>query len=356
MHFLTRLGPQARSGMVASKSPSPPPISGLHHQDPPHLWPMLAGASVLVHLGALMMAWPLVLNVARSMVVPSTVTVPVELVTPEQITATSQAANPTNPDSPDEAESPSSDQAIPSQSNAPSSGTPEESDQTSDTTPISAGEDTQGQNDTSPDNSGQGDSGQGDSGQSDSGQDDSGQENSGQEDSGQEDSGQSDSGQGDSGQEDSGQSDSGQSDSGQSDSGGNLPPPPNNSTTPEGSFFVGVEGVSPVPADIPGDRPDEYPQLQPSAASIVLNPRDIEEGCGPMPVSLAGTASLRVAIEADGRVSVATPWPDSSAATEMDRFIACVLPKADIRFIPARTGTRAVPTDMIILDVTLSPG
>jgi hypothetical protein len=332
--------------MVASK-PSP---SGLHYQDPPHLWPILAGVSVLVHLGALILAWPLVLNVARSMAVPTSVTVPVELVTPEQI-----AARANNPQGETAEVNPKTASPRPN-SSAPDPTPPSNSAENPDSTEMSP-------NQTFPSGSGaprdvtSGNSGQGDFNgdkrdQSDSDQTASEPDNSG---SGQTDSGEG-TGQGNADQGDSGQGDSDPTDNGQGDTGGNLTPPPNNTTDPEGSFFVGVEGVSPVPADIPGDRPDEYPELQPGTNnSIVLNPRDIE-GCGATPASLSGTTSLRVAIEADGRVSAATPWPDRSAATEFDRFIACVLPEADFRFTPARTGTRAVPTDMIILDVTLSPG
>ncbi|MEM9164300.1 MAG: hypothetical protein AAGC54_14680, partial [Cyanobacteria bacterium P01_F01_bin.4] len=50
------------------------------HRDPPLLWPILAGLSILLHLGLLALALPLILRIVRPTATEiDTVTVPVEL-------------------------------------------------------------------------------------------------------------------------------------------------------------------------------------------------------------------------------------------------------------------------------------
>lgn len=132
-----------------------------------------------------------------------------------------------------------------------------------------------------------------------------------------------------------------------------LPQPGDGNPDTQGSVFVSVAGpLIPVDENIPGDIPDEYPQLQtPQNSAIVLNATS--QGCTPDSpgLTLAGRASLQVIISRDGTLTRAV----NVGSSPFDQFVACLLPKAGLQFTPARVSGNPVPTDRVILTVDISP-
>ena len=60
---------------------------------------------------------------------------------------------------------------------------------------------------------------------------------------------------------------------------------------------------------------------------------------------------LRLTVEADGRISTATVWRSSENAA-YDNAIVCLLTTQLPPLEPAQSGGEAVPTDMLLLEVT----
>jgi hypothetical protein len=132
-----------------------------------------------------------------------------------------------------------------------------------------------------------------------------------------------------------------------------LLPPPATAAAPSRSLFVNFVNLTPVPDNIPGDRPDQYPQLQTSPSrSIVLNARD--HTCGEMGSLVAQPVLVRVVISQSGRIVDAMPWPNRPG-TAFEQFVACLMPQTDFLFTPARTGTQNVATDRVIVEVVIGP-
>ncbi|NJN03815.1 MAG: hypothetical protein HC816_15805 [Leptolyngbyaceae cyanobacterium RM1_1_2] len=153
----------------------------------------------------------------------------------------------------------------------------------------------------------------------------------------------------------------------------NSSDPPSGSQGADDGF-----GTANVSGDAPGQNPsftaqlstlqvqqnaDDIPDRVPTLVNlgpqlIVLDP--LQATCEASPEALrtiqSGVAvELRITVEADGRVSDALVT-NTSASFDFDSLILCLLVDAQkFEFTPAQSDGQAVPTDQVILTVTVTP-
>ncbi|MGP1371738.1 MAG: hypothetical protein ACTS3T_02845 [Almyronema sp.] len=132
----------------------------------------------------------------------------------------------------------------------------------------------------------------------------------------------------------------------------------NSNPTGQNTRFTTQLAVAPLPDG--NDIPDILPALvNEGRQQIVLDP--LQGTCDlPSPevtqfIQTGASVALQVVVEADGRVSGAFV-KNTSGSFGFDTLMRCLLVEAQVfEFYPAQSGGAAVPTDQIILQVSVTP-
>jgi hypothetical protein len=380
---------------------SPQPIvDGLwpHHQDPPQLWPKLAGLSVLVHLVLLGLGLPLLLRIAPPVSDTESVTVPIELVAPGNSGGAPTEAN--QPRSAPPAPSQTPIQPQPDGATAARAPSPQSSRSRALVKPPSPqreafGSPTTPLPDTRPAASARNDetppvaeanptasraTSPAPEQSSPAGQATGESENEDNVNPGANPGGETPNSANPEPEASDAQTEHGTA--GVSDSTSDSPaetaagsasttepqplpelaspplePPRENASVPASAFFVTYLGLRPLqPTEAPDeiDWPEQYPQLRSAPSqSIVLYPRDAN--CEAPTTVTPATVSLRVVIQRDGTIASARPWP-RGVGGDLANFAACLVPQSGFSFTPARTNGIPSATDKVILEVQVQSG
>ncbi|MEO0458816.1 MAG: hypothetical protein AAF152_19855 [Cyanobacteria bacterium P01_A01_bin.114] len=333
--------------MVASKPTAELPWP--QHQDPPLLWPILVGLSVLFHLGLLAMALPLFIRIVRPAAPEiTTVTVPVELLELEQTLQSQPAiATDTTPEQPAEAEPTQGEDAAQPGSTS-SNPSPSASQAPAETAETSRANESPAEGNTPVPSS------------------DSADPETKAPAVSETPAPVPEAGANDGTQPGRNRETNGSTDSPAAEDVGPLPdlgpedldpPSPNNQLNPESEVFVRFGSLLQLPANQVSDLPDSPPEFPPGpnqSRAIALS----QYNCPGKVPPTSQDFDIQVIINRAGVIEDATIVGarfQDSALNQAEAFAVCLVRASDFRFIPARSGGAPALTDAYYLTVTVSP-